>query len=44
MGKVTIADPQPNSIVISWTKHPNDDAYTGRDPIVHYSVLWNKIE
>ncbi len=44
MGKVMIADPQPNSIVISWTKHPLDDAYTGRDPIINYNVLWNKIE
>jgi hypothetical protein len=44
MGKVTIADPEPKSIVISWSNHPIDDSYTGRDPIVHYSVLWNKIE
>jgi hypothetical protein len=43
MTPVTIADPEPNSIVISWTKHDDIDLNTGRDPIIHYSVMWNKI-
>lgn len=44
MTPVTIADPSPNAIVISWTHHPDDPAYNGRDPIINYKVMWNKIE
>lgn len=44
MAKVTIDDPEPQSIKIHWVKLSDDDTDTGRDPIIHYKVLWNKIE
>lgn len=44
MAKVTIDDPEPQLIKISWTKLSTDDADTGRDPVIHYKVLWNKIQ
>jgi hypothetical protein len=43
MAKVTIDDPEPQLIKISWIKLSTDDADTGRDPVIHYKVLWNKI-
>jgi hypothetical protein len=43
MTPVTIDDPQPNAIKISWTHHDDSDENTGRDPIIHYSVMWNKV-
>lgn len=44
MAKVTIDDPEPQLIKISWIKLSTDDADTGRDPVIHYKVLWNKIQ
>ncbi len=44
MAKVTIDDPEPQSIKIHWVKLSEDDADTGRDPVIHYKLLWNKIE
>lgn len=41
MAKVTISDPEPQLITITWILLTTDDAETGRDPIIHYKVLWN---
>jgi hypothetical protein len=42
MDIVSIADPIPSEINISWSKLTTSDSDTGRDPILHYQVEWIK--
>lgn len=44
MAKVTIDDPESHRIKINWVKLSENDVDTGRDPVIHYNVLWNKVE
>ena len=43
MAAVTISDPLPNLITISYTHLSTSDSDTGRDPIINYKVVWNLI-
>jgi hypothetical protein len=40
MGQLTISDPTPDEITITWTLLSDSEADTGGDPIFHYMLVW----
>jgi len=44
MSEITYDEPEPQSIKIHYTLLSSSDSDTGRDPIIHYKVIWNKVE